>query len=94
MEEWFSAMIFSSLASGAGNFIRVAVHDFFFSHPCCTIFFFDCKGFAGNLFLKSSTPPPPPKDQMVDPLGVRTYKPTGSNNAPLVSRYPGRQQAR
>ena len=37
MEELVSAIIFFSLASGAGNFVR-AVYSFFFSHSCCMIF--------------------------------------------------------
>ena len=53
---------FFSLASGAGTiFLGLCIH--FFSHVAC---FFDCKGFAGNFFLKSSTPPL--KGQMVHPL--------------------------
>ena len=55
---------FFSLASGAGTtFWGLCMH--FSSHLCCMIFF-DYKGFAGNFFLKSSTPPL--KDQMFRPL--------------------------
>ena len=50
---------FFPLASVAGDFFK-AVHAHFYSHSCCTNFFF-CKGFAGNFFVKSYTPLPPVK---------------------------------
>ena len=65
MEELVSARTFFSLASGAGSFFK-AVHAFLFSYFCCVMVFFYCNSFAGNFFLKCSTPPL--NDQMVRPL--------------------------
>ena len=54
MEELVCAIIFFSLASGAGNFLGLCIH-FFYSHSYCTFFLLFHKGFAGNFFPKFST---------------------------------------
>ena len=47
-------------------FLGLCIHLFLTdSHSCCMIFF-DCKGFAGNFFLKSSTPSPPQRSNGPD----------------------------